>query len=370
MDDQPSERDLPQDPADEPGDPRWDAVARDLAGEGDAASEATARAWRSEHPDEAAAVDALDRTLDRLAFTAPADLDVEAALRRVKARRAEAPQEQAHVLPFPATARPTVVMPARRRRWPVPGLAAAALLLVAGGVTAWRELRARRGGDVAGQTFATIVGTRDSVRLPDGTRVTLGPRSTLEVASDYGRGRREVRLRGEGYFAVAHDAAAPFVVRTEAASIHDVGTAFVVRDGTDGRVSVAVTEGTVLLHAAGTDSAAGVLVHARARGTVVPGRAPVVAPNAVTDDDLAWTRGQLAFHDAPFPEVAAELRRWYGLELRAADSSLVERHLTAAFHGEGPSEVLRVVALALGASVEQRGDTAFLRAAPASPPTP
>jgi len=361
MDDQPSHSGLPPELPDEPSDPRWEAIARDLADEGDAASEATVRAWRSDAPDEASAVEALDRTLDRLAFVAPADLDVEGALRRVKARRTEAAaDEEPRVLPLraPATAPTTARAPARRSPWPMLMRVAAVLLVVAGGFAGWRATRGRRSAGAG--TFTTAVGTRDSVRLPDGTRVLLGPATTLTVATDYGTARREVRLHGEAYFAVRHDARVPFVVRTDAASIRDVGTAFVVRDGSDGRVTVAVTEGSVLLRAAGADSAAGVLVPTRARATVVPGRAPVVEANAVTDDATAWTRGQLAFVDATFPEVAAELRRWYGIELRAADPSLEARHLTAAFHGESTDEVLRVVALALGASVERRGDTAFV----------
>ena len=355
MDHQPG-ADLPPDESNEPGDPGRQAIARDLAGEADPASASTARAWRGEHPDDAAAVDALDRTLDRLAFAAPPDLDVEAALRRVKARRAEeATRTPADVIPL----RP------RPRAGPVATRAAAALLLVAGGVAGWRALRGRGATeDVAGRTFATAVGVRDSLRLPDGSRVLLGPGSTLDVASDFGSARREVRLRGEAYFTVRHDARAPFVVRTGGASVHDVGTAFVVRDGSDGRVTVAVTEGVVMLRAATADTA-GVLVRAHARGVVVPGRSPVVATDVVTEQDLSWTRGQLAFRDTPFPEVAAELRRWYGVELRPADpslaASLAERHLTAAFHGEPADEVLRVVALALGASIERRGDTAFVR---------
>jgi len=372
MDDQPPHSDLPPELPDEPSDPRWEAIARDVAGEGNAASEAAVRAWRRDAPDEAAAVEALDRALDRLTFAVPPDLDVEGALRRVKARRAEPriaepPAADApRVLPFRAPTNPPARSPARSpvrgSGWPALARVAAVLLVAVGGFAAWRATRDRPSAGGSDRTLTTAVGARDSVRLPDGTRVLLGPATTLTVVADYGAARREVRLRGEAFFAVRHDARTPFVVRTDAASIHDVGTAFVVRDGSDGRVTVAVTEGSVLMRASGADSAAGVLVPARARATVVPGRAPVVQANVVTDASTAWTRGQLAFVDATFPDVAAELRRWYGIEVRAADPSLEARHLTAAFHGESADEVLRVVGLALGASVERRGDTAFVHA--------
>jgi transmembrane sensor len=323
--------------------------------------------WRAAHPEEAEAVDALDQTLDRLAFVAPPDLDVEGALRKVKARRAaEAAGDASRVLPLRAAVQPP--RPASARRWYASSgvqRAAAVLLVVAGAAAVWVARRGHVGtGAVAARPLATLttkIGARDSIRFSDGTRVLLGPGSTLEIVSSLPAGRREVRLRGEAYFDVRHDEAHPFVVHTAAASIRDVGTSFTVRDGSDGRVTVAVTGGRVELRSTGSAADSAVVLGVGDRGTLVPGAAPTAERAVVTDDDLGWTRGQLSFRDASFPEVAAELHRWYGVELRAADPALAQRHLTAAFHGETVNEVLRVVGLALGASVERRGDTAFVR---------
>ena len=88
---------------------------------------------------------------------------------------------------------------------------------------------------------------------------------------------------------------------------------------------------------------------------------PVAERAVVTVDDLAWTRGQLVFDDAPLSRVRAGIRRWYGVEL-LADSSLAGRHLTATFSGEPIQRVLDVIGLAFGARVERRGDTAVVRA--------
>jgi transmembrane sensor len=83
-----------------------------------------------------------------------------------------------------------------------------------------------------------------------------------------------------------------------------------------------------------------------------------------TDDDLAWTRGRLVFTDASLAQVRADLRRWYGIELEIADSGLASRHLTASFAGETVPQVLDVIALALGATIERRGggDTVVIHA--------
>jgi transmembrane sensor len=389
MDDEHPNARAPHEPPPDPdaaGDPSWDAVARRLAGEGDPVTEARAIEWLGAHPADAAAIDALDETLARLRFEAPADLDVEGALARVKARRAAEPAATAPAATAPATSAPrpdaarhdtpprvlTMRRPTRRTV-PVGWRVAAGVAVLVGGSLVWQAVRG--GPTSAGRTYATMVGARDSVRLADGTRVVLGPASSLEVPAGYGDARRDVRLRGEAFFEVRHDAARPFTVHTAAGSVRDVGTAFVVRDGSDGRVTVAVTEGVVILHPPGAEAdtlsaerAGGVVLRAGDRGTLLPGGRAAAARGASGEADVAWTRGRVVFDDAAFPDVAAEVRRWYGIELRGADSAvaraLASRHLTAAFGSETPDEVLRVIALALGATVERRGDTAYVRPSP------
>ena len=80
-----------------------------------------------------------------------------------------------------------------------------------------------------------------------------------------------------------------------------------------------------------------------------------------TDPYLGWMRGSLVFRDATLAEVSGELRRWYGIELRVDDSTLAGRHLTMSFNGDPLDRVLRVIGLGLGADVERRGDTVFVR---------
>ena len=88
----------------------------------------------------------------------------------------------------------------------------------------------------------------------------------------------------------------------------------------------------------------------------------VAESGAANDEDEAWTRGQLVFRDSPLSEVSADLRRWYGIDLRVADTSLTGRHLSATFVMKDPRDhVLKVIALSLGADIELRGDTAVLR---------
>lgn len=335
----------------------WEALARYLAGESPAHEADAVRGWLAERSDRQAVLDALDRAMDRGAAPLPADLDVEAALARVHAGM-DAPETP--VLPFRRPARAEAAAP---RRWHVPGLrAAAAVLVLLGAYFAWQVVRG--GGTAPLAAFTTGVGQRDSVRLPDGTRVLLGPGSRLTLAEGYGERAREVALRGEARFDVPHDAARPFTVRAGAARVRDIGTVFTVHADSGAGVRVVVTSGSVGLRAA--DAEAELVLRQGERGVLPEGRT-VPERTASTAEDLAWTQGRLVFRDASMDQVAAEVRRWYGVELRAGDAAVGGRRLTASFDGEPREQVLRVIALAVGAELTLRGDTAVLRAADAPP---
>lgn len=335
----------------------WEALARFLAGESPPREADAVRAWLAADPGRQAVLGALDRALDHAVVPPVANLDVDAALARVH-RRMDAPETP--VTPLRRTAPPSVAAPPR---WRAPVLrAAAAAVVLFGGVFAWQAVR---GGDepAGGMTFATAVGERDSVRLPDGTRVLLGPDSRLTLAAGYGENAREVDLRGEALFDVPHDDARPFTVHAGGARVRDIGTVFTV-EADPGGVRVVVTDGAVALRpetGAGDDE---LVLREGERGVLAQGR-PRAERAAATEDDLAWTRGELVFRDAPLADVAAELRRWYGVELRA-DAAVSARRLTASFEGEDARQVLDVVALALGAEMTVRGDTAVLSAATGS----
>lgn len=339
----------------------WEVLARFLAGESPAEEADAVRAWLAEDPARHDVLSALDTTLDRVAAP-PADLDVEAALRRVHARM---DQPETPVIPLRAPVRRAA--PAPRRAMPAPWLRAAAAIVLLLGVAwfAWRMTGPGASSSLV--AYTTGIGERDTVRLRDGTTVILGPASRLAVAEGYGRRSRQVHLRGEALFDVRHDDARPFTVRAGQAWVRDIGTTFSVTADSAAGVRVVVTQGAVALRAADEAEDREVVLQRGDRGTLAAGRVRAERA-AATEDDVAWTRGRLVFRDAPFPQVAADLRRWYGVELRAADAAVAGRRLTASFQGEPPDAVLRVVGLALGAEVEVRGDTAVLRGAPPGAP--
>ena len=318
--------------------PSWEELGRYLTGESSASETETIRRWLETHPSDADVIAALDRATKGVS-SAPV-IDVEAALRHVKTRAKS-----------PAPSRFSLFSN-RLETY----AAAAAILLVAG----LYLVRSVRNRGVAGEvkapeyTYQTQIGKRDSVLLSDGTRILIGPASRLVV-----RGRN-VELQGEAYFSVAPHPGQPFTVRAGETTIRDIGTEFSVHNDASQSVRVVVSEGIVML-SRGSDS-----LRLEERDIGVASRAGMqFSHKAATPEDLAWTHGRLVFRDAPIEELAADLRRWYGVELKVSpnDSGLLKRHFTGSFTNESASRVLDVISLALGARVDRKGDTATLRTA-------
>ena len=161
--------------------------------------------------------------------------------------------------------------------------------------------------------YATGKGERRDVVLADGTRVTLNADTRLSVLLK--RDRRDLTLAsGEAAFQVVHDPSRPFTVQAGDRVLQDVGTDFdVKRQG--GLLTVSVREGEVaVLRPQGAPNlslgAGGHLEHRE-------GGADQVTATADADDAFAWRSGRLIYRDRPLSDVAADLSRYGGEEIRA-----------------------------------------------------
>jgi transmembrane sensor len=359
--------------------PDWEAIARFQAGESPVDEARAVEAWLASHPGDAELLQRLDASIAEAGFRPASgddagDIDVEAALRRVKMRRDNTPPRGVVRQP----SRPSVVPiapPARRRvGWPLATRLVAAVAMIGGLVSTLNHYRnahslpderpsgmlmSRTRGIEPGAVVATATGVRDSVGLPDGTRVILAPGSRLTVASDYGRTSRGLTIEGAALFDVAHDATRPFTVRAGNAIVRDVGTKFTVRtDGVDsaGGVAVQVAEGIVALRSASAPAGdSGIVLRARDGAELLGNGRLETERGGVRDDDLAWTRGRLAYDGASLVRVGADLKRWYGVDLQIADPELATRRVTGSFTGDPVSRVIDVIALAVGADAARTG---------------
>lgn len=196
--------------------------------------------------------------------------------------------------------------------------------------------------------------------LPDGTRVTLAPHSSLT----YSEGDcRNVEMQGKIYFQVRHDEAHPFDVRGGDAHVRVLGTQFEVDDRgaaaphaassasqSAPSASVFVTGGRVLFAALHRD-AEGVILGKGMKAVLPRGAARPVLSEDADINEVAWATHKIHFSDAPMDEVLRVLGEYYGMRLIASDMS---KRLTGDFDARNRQQVIQVIEETLGIEIKEK----------------
>lgn len=340
-----------------PDDLHWEALARFHAGESAPDEVEAIRRHLASAPAERELLSLLSRDQENESSSSDA-VDVDAALVAVRRRLIAVDESAPPVLTIASGGRVSVAAAsAKPRRWFGAAAAIAAVLAVAVALTQWMRTDATGPLEPA-RTVVTAPMQQDTLLLADGTRIRVAPGSRLTIDSGYHGTHRTLHLEGAAYFTVSHDGAHPFIVRTTAGEVRDIGTAFVVKTVPDGQTIVAVTEGQVRITRAG--ERASVDLYAGDRAEMAMRGSSNVLRNVVTADDTAWTSGRLVYHDARVAEVLADLQRWYGTSIDA-DSIVAKSTLQAELPTDSLSNTLRIVGLAVGAEVETRNGGYYLR---------
>ncbi|WP_217536759.1 FecR domain-containing protein [Stenotrophomonas sp. GbtcB23] len=215
-----------------------------------------------------------------------------------------------NVVQLPARALRAAAPAPARRRW-LPGIAAAAALLMAVGIgtpLAWPHTT----------RYVAAHGTPRQIELSDHSVLHLNAESEVSVRMSL-FGRRVELERGQASFVVAPDRR-PFAVHAGGLQVTDIGTTFDVALLRE-QARIAVSEGRVQVHGDGgrgrllADLSAGKVAQVDYRDQRVQLR----------DEDaasmIAWWQGRIVFRDEPLREVADRFNRSNTLRLRVGDDA-------------------------------------------------
>ncbi len=246
-------------------------------------------------------------------------------------------EEMAAAVP-PVQAAPIVMQPPRRR-WSVwAGAAIAASLALFIGYESI-ETRAHP------YAVETAAGTMRTVRLADGSSIAMGGATRLML--DRNDPRVATLEHGEAMFVVRHDDSDPFEVSVGGARLVDVGTTFDVKRAR-GETRVAVSEGAVDYNP-GRDG----IRLVKGQGLVVrDGKATVTAVDVASVG--SWRDSVLAYEGATLAEVADDLSRALGVDLRA-DPGVAKRAFSGSIATAKLSSDPRLAAPLLGVAIRKRG---------------
>ncbi len=180
-----------------------------------------------------------------------------------------------------------------------------------------------------GPVFNQIIvpyGRRHSLILSDGTTVQLNSGSKLVFPAKFSGTRREVYLKGEGYFAVTKNKNMPFIVKTDYMNIEVLGTRFNVSAyENENSASAILVKGSIEVY---TNN-----FLKKDRRKIIPGQgcfySGVTSDFSIREVDVneyvSWIDGMIQFKGQPFIQIVEKIEKYYNISINIKDDELAKR---------------------------------------------
>ncbi len=167
--------------------------------------------------------------------------------------------------------------------------------------------------DETWQSIYVPAGQRAELRLTDGTKVWLNSRSTLTFPGDFKGDTRQVRLDGEGYFAVTKNVEQPFIVETNRCNVKVLGTEFnVMAYAADSVWETSLLEGAVEILVPSSNNS-GMRLEPNTMASLRGNR--LVKGRIKEADYFLWREGLLCFNDISVRDMIEKLKLYYGVDI-------------------------------------------------------
>lgn len=194
-------------------------------------------------------------------------------------------------------------------------------------------------------TIYTEKGVKGYAKLPDSSEVWINSDTRLTVPVKFIGATREVYLEGEAYFKVFSDSLKPMVVRTSK-DIHVKvkGTEFNLKSyANDNYVETTLYSGRIDLVYTDAGGEEKVRKIAPMEKAVLTAEKLDVVYQEKPENDSAWKEGALVFNATPMSEVIKQLERWYGVNVRVTDESVLKYPISATFTTETITQVMNMI---------------------------
>ena len=256
---------------------------------------------------------------------------------------------------------PDVYMPAARKKRGLKWISIAAASVMIGILAAYMiGYRFNGNGKTVLQkknTLAIEVNTgtaqRKTIQLPDGTQVWLSPSSLLEFPAVFKSDTREVKLSGEAFFEVAHDAGHPFVITSDNIQTRVLGTSFNIQAyHNQKKIAVMVVTGKVKISNLGAvqNKTENIEISANQKAVfdkntdrfIKEDADTVAAPNM-----LKRKKGEFVYKNEPLSKLAEDIEAYFGIKVNVADE-IKDYKVVASFNvTDKPENVLEVIAITI-----------------------
>lgn len=203
--------------------------------------------------------------------------------------------------------------------------------------------------------FSSSTSASRNDTLSDKTFVSLYPNSSIRYSSSFNISNRNLKLTGEAYFKVQHNAELPFIINTGKVFIKDIGTAFTVKAlPSDSTVMVTVTEGKVIFY---SSQNSGMTLLKNETGIY-----NLISETFRKKDDSfnAETTQTLSFESTSLQLVIDTLNKVYHEHIVLSCKNLESLELTASFKEKTATPIVETIAETFGLSITRNNGTVLL----------
>ena len=194
------------------------------------------------------------------------------------------------------------------------------------------------------QSIHVPAGQRAELMLADGTKVWLNSLSTLTFPGNFTGDIRNVKLDGEGYFAVTKNAEQPFIVETNKCSVKVLGTEFnVMAYATDSIWETALLKGAIEILSPGA-TMNGMKLEPNTMASLKEDR--LIKGRIKDPDHFLWREGLICFNNVSVKDMLEKLKLYYGVDIVVNNTKILNNRYTGKFRtGDGVEHVLKVLKL-------------------------
>ncbi|MCT1523801.1 FecR family protein [Sphingobacterium hotanense] len=165
-------------------------------------------------------------------------------------------------------------------------------------------------------TISTPRGGQYQIVLADGTKVWLNASSSLEFPSHFSEDSRKVKLTGEAYFEVAHQASKPFFVQTAESEVEVLGTTFNVMAYPEEKTSqITLLTGSVNIN----KKSETVRLNPGQQAEITRDTKGIRVHKVDLETIVAWKNGVFLFDGSDLQQVMRQVGRWYNAEVEYQD---------------------------------------------------
>jgi len=191
------------------------------------------------------------------------------------------------------------------------------------------------------KTFENNTTSNQSVKLLDGSIITITPNSAIRYYQPFIQNRRDISLQGTALFKVAKDKTKPFIVYANGISTRALGTSFWVKTNIENIVNIQLIEGKVEIKGVLNDGIAMKTVYLMPGEEVLINKQNhLVAVNKIKSnaeiviakqESKNNTHHTLSFDRTPLVAVIKTIAKQYNISINYTASDLANLSFTGSF---------------------------------------